>query len=432
MRGRELYKCVVTAAALGAALIAAPNAGAQAPADTTSPVLSVTTTPSAAPQRNGDPAYGFAPTSISTGNSNWYTSAPVTVNVSATDDVGVAKLQYSTDNGVTWVDLPVTGGTVGPFTNEGSNPLRLRAIDAAGNVSSGTPGGVINGGLNQPATAGATAIRLANTTGRVVGDELVLDPIGPTRETVPIASIPSSAPASPAPNVTLQSPLKYDHAAGTVVQPFTQYRNFPIQIDTKAPTAAWPAGVATDNRIGHGAANITPTRIDATPGSGGAAVREAWLDGQWVYPLPLDPSKLSLGRHTWTLHITDIAGNGNKVTFTFLVVTSLPDLDALVAKYGTAGTIPSATVTSLRSKIAEAKSAADAGDNAAAIARLGELRGQIDALTNADARNMLIGDNNDVIRQLRGGADEPAPADLGITQQAAPGASRHLFVPPSA
>ena len=129
-------------------------------------------------------------------------------------------------------------------------------------MSPGTPGGIINGGLNQAATAGATAVRLASTTGRAVGDELILDPVGGTRETVRIASIPSPAPASPAPNVTLQSPLQYDHAAATVVQPFTQYRNFPIQIDTKAPTAAWPAGVATNNRIGHGAANITPTRTD--------------------------------------------------------------------------------------------------------------------------------------------------------------------------
>ena len=160
-------------------------------------------------------------------------------------------------------------------------------------------------------------------------------------------------------------------------------------------------------------------------------MREAWLDGQWVYPLPLDASKLSLGKHTWELNITDSAGNGNKVKFTFLVVTSIADLDALSAKYGTAGTIPAATVTSLRAKIAEAKTAADAGDNAGAIARLGELRGQIDALSNADARNTLITDNNDVIRQLRGIPGDAAPTDLGITQAAAAGAPRHLFVPPS-
>ena len=50
----------------------------------------------------------------------------------------------------------------------------------------------------------------------------------------------------------------------------------------------------------------------------------------WVYPLPLDVSKLSLGKHTWALHITDIAGIGNKVTFTFMVTTSFADIDALI------------------------------------------------------------------------------------------------------
>ncbi len=412
---------------VSAALLVAPTAGAQAP-DTTSPVLTVGSTPSAPVQRNGDPAYGFAPTSISTGNSNWYTSAPVTVNVSATDNVGVAKLQYSTDNGATWVDLPVTGGSVGPFTNEGNNPLRLRAIDAAGNVSAGLPGGASS--LNQAATAGATAVRLASTNGRAVGDEIVIDPIGSTRETVRIASIVSPAPASPAPNVTLQSPLQFDHAAATVIRPFGQYLDFAIRIDTKAPTATWPNGVGANNRIGHGAANITPTRTDVAGGSGSPAVREAWLDGTWVYPLPLDASKLSLGKHTWELNITDSAGNGNKVKFTFLVTTSITDLDSMLAKWGTAGTIPAATVTDLRAKIADAKTSATAGDNVSAINKLQAI--SYGDVTNADARNTLITDTNDVVRQLRGIPDAADPADLGITQTPAAGAPRHLYVPPSA
>ena len=61
-------------------------------------------------------------------------------------------------------------------------------------------------------------------------------------------------------------------------------------------------------------------------------MRDAWLDGTWVYPLPLDPSKLSLGKHTWTLGITDVAGNGNKVTFTFTVTTSFADIDSLLTR----------------------------------------------------------------------------------------------------
>ena len=161
-------------------------------------------------------------------------------------------------------------------------------------------------------------------------------------------------------------------------------------------------------------------------------MREAWLDGTWVYPLPLDPSKLSLGKHTWELNITDVAGNANKVKFTFLVTTSIADLDGMLSKWGTAGTIPAATVTSLRAKVAEAKTANDAGDKVAAISRLQEFSGMLGAVANADARNTLITDTNDVVRQLRGIPDDPAPADLGITQTAATGAPRHLYVPPSA
>ena len=161
-------------------------------------------------------------------------------------------------------------------------------------------------------------------------------------------------------------------------------------------------------------------------------MRETWLDGQWVYPLPLDASKLSLGKHTWTLLMTDSAGNGNKVTLTFLVTTSIADLDALLAKWGTANTIPAATVTALRAQVAQAKTANDAGDKVGAINAIEAFRGSLGTVANTAARNTLSADGYDVIRQLRGIADEPAPSDLGVTQVASAGQPRHLFVPPSA
>ena len=154
------------------------------------------------------------------------------------------------------------------------------------------------------------------------------------------------------------------------------------------------------------------------------------LDGTWVYPLPLDPSKLSLGKHTWELNITDSAGNGNKVKFTFLVTTSLADLDGMLAKWGTAGTIPAATVTDLRAKVARRQDVRRRGDNVAAINKLQAI--SYSAVTNADARNTLIARHQRRGRQLRGIPDAAAPADLGITQTPAAGAPRHLYVPPSA
>jgi type 1 glutamine amidotransferase len=419
-----------TAAAVGAALVVVPAASAQAP-DTTAPVVNAgSLTPAIAPQRGGDPP--VAPTT-STGNSGWFTHAGATVlTLSATDDVGVDKLQYSVNGGATYLDIPITPGpsvtgTV-PMTTEGNTTVRYRAIDAAGNTARGL---AANTTLNQAAAVGATGVRLQSTTNRLPGEELIID-TGANQETVKIATVPTPAPASPNPNVTLASPLTKAHAANAAVQAIPLYRTIAVPIDTRLPTATFPASVV-NNRIGHGAAAISPTRSDPTPGSGGTAVRDTWLDGTWVYPLPLDVSKLSLGRHVWTLGLTDVAGNGNKVTLTFLVTTSFADIDALLARFGTAGTIPAATVTALRAQLASANSANDSGDKVAAVAGLDAFVSQVrSSVTDEKARNLLATDGQDVTRQVRGIPDPPAPADLGITSAAYPGQPRHLYEPPAA
>ena len=424
-----MHRLFATAAAVGAALVVVPNASAQG-TDTTAPVLNVgTLTPTAPLQRNGNPP---AAPSSSTGNNGWFTqAAPTVLNVTATDDVGVAKLQYSTDNGATWLDMTITPGLsvtgTASFTAQGNNTIRYRALDAAGNVARGVAAATT---LNQASAVGATSIRIASTNGRAVGDELVID-TGADVETVKIASIITPAPASPNPNITISPALTKAHAANAAIQAFPPYRTIAVPIDTQLPTSAWPATVV-NNRVGHGLAPITPTRTDPTPGSGSPAVRDAWLDGTWVYPLPLDPSKLSLGKHTWTLGITDVAGNGNKVTFTFLVTTSFADLDSLLTRAGTAGTIPAATVTSLKTTLAGAKTANDAGDKVAAVNGLDAFVSQVrGSVTDQNTQNLLVTDAQDVTRQTRGIADAPAPADLGVTSAAYPGQPRHPYVTPA-
>ena len=134
---REVHRMLATAAAVGAALVVVPSASAQGP-DTTAPVLNVgTLTPTAAPQRNGNPP---AAPSTSTGNNGWFTqAAPTVLNVTATDDVAVTKLQYSTDAGATWLDMTITPGPsvsgTASLTAEGNNAIRYRALDAAGNIA---------------------------------------------------------------------------------------------------------------------------------------------------------------------------------------------------------------------------------------------------------------------------------------------------------
>ena len=107
------------------------------------------------------------------GNNNWRITAPQTLNLSATDDVAVAKFQYSLDGGATYVDVPVTPGPAAtanvPLSQEGNTTVRYRAVDSSGNVSRGA---TTNTTLNQASAAGATAVRLTSTTGRSAGDTL--------------------------------------------------------------------------------------------------------------------------------------------------------------------------------------------------------------------------------------------------------------------
>lgn len=86
---RRFHTSAVAAFLTAAALIPATPSWAQ---ETTPPTINVATLSPSAP----------------TGQNNWY-SGPVTLNVSATDDVGIAKFQYSLNGGAAYVDVPVEG-----------------------------------------------------------------------------------------------------------------------------------------------------------------------------------------------------------------------------------------------------------------------------------------------------------------------------------
>jgi type 1 glutamine amidotransferase len=438
-------RTVVTATALGAALLVIPAGAAFAQgADTTPPVLGVGTLPVSPPQYSGNTVAGGLTGNTASGNApgangtGWYTNtagspphASVILTMTATDDVAVAKFQYSQNSGSTYTDVPVA--TPGPsatgqaeITLEGNNTIRYRAFDTSGNVSQGA---TANTTLNQAAAVGATGVRLTSTSGRSAGDTLLID-TGANQELVTIASIPTPAPASPNPNVLLTTPLTKAHAAAAVVVATATYRTIAVPIDTKPPTATLPASVV-NNHIGHSLV-VTPNRTDPTPGSGATAVLDTWIDGTWVYPLPLDASKLSLGRHTWAIHVGDGAGLGSKVTFTFLVTTSFTDIDAMLTRYQTAGSIGASDVTSLRSTLTSAKASDTAGDKAAAINGLQSFVSQVSVLVPAGStRDLLVTDAQDVIRQERG-LSGPDETGLGSTSEAVPGAERHPLVFPAA
>src|SRR5689334_21249578 len=150
------------------------------------------------------------------GNANWHRVKPLTLRLAASDDVGVAKLQYSLDAGATYLDVPVTPApavtAVVPIAQEGNTQVRYRAVDTAGNISIGQQAST----LAVAAAAGATAVRLASTAGLAAGQPLFVD-TGAAQEVATIATIVTPSPAAPAPNVLLAAPLAAEHAAAAAV-----------------------------------------------------------------------------------------------------------------------------------------------------------------------------------------------------------------------
>src|SRR4051812_49660183 len=112
---RRPWPTALSAILAGSALSLAVVSPAMA-ADTVAPVVA--------------PAAFAAPPN---GNNNWRITAPQTLNLSATDDVAVSKLQYSLDGGVTWIDAPVTAGPAASapaaISQEGNTTVRYRAVD---------------------------------------------------------------------------------------------------------------------------------------------------------------------------------------------------------------------------------------------------------------------------------------------------------------
>ncbi len=401
-RGLRALAGITVAAAV---LVAVSPATA---ADTSAPVLA--------------PATFSAPPD---GNNNWRITTPQTLKLSATDDVAVAKFQYSLDGGVTYVDVAATPGQPATadvdLSQEGNTTVRYRAVDSSGNFSRGA---TTNTTLNQASAVGATAIRLTSTAGRSAGDQLLID-VGANQETATIETIVTPAPASPAPNVTLTAPLANAHAAGVAVAGTALYNTIALLIDTKGPVATWgtqattlqatsatagaPAAAPGDTQVrlasltGRAAGDtlqidqgpnaetvkiesvvspappapapnvvlanglekthlvgaavyvpqivagkvlqsqtLTPLRTDprrrdasdtVANGAGGAAPRRMTLDGEFMIPRALPLNRLTVGAHTQTVALQDVAGSAAKYTNKFVVTTSFADLATVIDQY---------------------------------------------------------------------------------------------------
>jgi type 1 glutamine amidotransferase len=194
--------------------------------------------------------------------------------------------------------------TQGPVATWGTQATTLQATSSGAGAPAAVPGD--------------TGVRLASTAGRAVGDVLVLDQAG-NAETVRIASVVSPAPPAPAPNVTLSAPVQKLHLAGSAVY-------VPSIVDGKVMQSQTLTPLRTD-----------PRRRDASDtvanGAGGSAIRRMIVDGERVIPFPLALNNLTVGRHTQSVALQDVAGSVAKYTNTFVVTTSFDDLAVVIDQY---------------------------------------------------------------------------------------------------
>jgi type 1 glutamine amidotransferase len=121
MLGRRVRASAAAACAMVAVIVPAAPAWA---ADTTPPTVNAATLSPSPP----------------TGQNNWYRGA-VTLNLSASDDVGIDRFQYSLNGGASYIDVSVEGAPASAtasavITQEGSTGVRYRAVDTSGNISS--------------------------------------------------------------------------------------------------------------------------------------------------------------------------------------------------------------------------------------------------------------------------------------------------------
>lgn len=298
------------AAITGAAAVSAAAAGVAVAADTSAPVVA--------------PATFSAPPD---GNSNWRLTKPQTLTLSATDDVAVAKFQYSLDGGVTYVDVAVTQGPAATadvsLSQEGNTTVRYRAVDSSGNLSRGA---TTNTTLNQPSAPGATALRLTSTAGRSAGDTLLID-TGGVQETATIETIVTPAPASPAPNVTLTAPLANAHASGALVAGTASYSTIALLIDTKGPLATWATQATTLQ-----ATSATAGAPAAAPGD--TQVRLASLTGRAAG----DTLQIDQGSNAETVKIASVVDPAPAAPAANVVLTNALEKSHLV---GAAVYVPS-------------------------------------------------------------------------------------------
>ncbi|MFC7615640.1 OmpL47-type beta-barrel domain-containing protein [Actinokineospora soli] len=174
-----------------------------------------------------------------------------------------------------------------------------------------------------------------------------------------------------------------------------------VKVDATAPTAG-VFGLYDGMSYGH--AVEQEVRWTTLDNASGVASATATLDGAPLSSGTVVAMRtLALGDHRLALKVTDRAGNVRDQVVTFKVVTSIPDLQALVDYYDAENLIDPRTSDQLDELLDKSRRALRSGDTTRAIRHLEEFRTQASRkVTDPAARTLLVNDATAVIAALRG------------------------------
>jgi uncharacterized protein YegL len=280
------------------------------------------------------------------GANGWYTS-PVTVTLSAADNIGgsgVAGTTYSVDGGA-------PAAYAGPFTvaGDGVHTVQYYSQDVAGNVEAAQQVTFMID-TTAPSITGMPD-RAPNANGWYNADVTVSFTCADATSGLAACSGPSTLGEGGGQTVTGTATDNAGNAASATVGP--------LNVDKTAPVITVSSPMSQD----YADDVMLSVAWTATDALSGIDSQSATLDGAAIANgAVVDLSTVSLGAHTLVVTATDKAGNSTAVTVTFQVKVTYDSLEALKHRYFEQGLIKNqGIVTSLDQKLRAARDAHDRG-----------------------------------------------------------------------
>ena len=175
--------------------------------------------------------------------------------------------------------------------------------------------------------------------------------------------------------------------------------------DTTAPTIAvagvTDGGTYGDSRVLHIATSASDTESDISR-------FRVWLDGTRIhdggdsFEVDLPLWELDLGAHTLEVVAVDAAGNRRTTILTFTVGTSIEDVWTNLDRFTAGGSVTSREATAVTRQLRLAERHLDRGRTAQARTALQRARDQARDIADVDARDLLVRDLTELVRDTAG------------------------------